>query len=210
MNETSTTPIKTTEPIRFYFDFISPFAYLGSVGIEELAGRHGCEVEWCPVLLGITVMKIMGLKPLPETPLKGPYLKRDIVRSARFLGIPMNEWALPIAPLPPMRAFVWLKERDPATAKRFAQAVFHARWRLAEDPSSPEGLTRVAHRLGLDPGAIVAANDDPEVKQRLAFLVDEAIGAGVFGAPSFRIGTELFWGSDRLPQIDRWLTTGGW
>ncbi|HEY5209924.1 MAG TPA: 2-hydroxychromene-2-carboxylate isomerase [Stellaceae bacterium] len=194
----------------FYFDFISPFAYLGSVAIERLAARRGLTVEWRPVLLGITVLKIMGMKPLPETPLKGPYLVRDFIRQTGYLDIPIGASPPPVAPLPPLRAFVALGQDDPALAKKFAQEVFRARWVEGENPSTQEGLAVVARRLGLDAGRLVAANDDSAVKQRLTALVDAAIAQGVFGVPTFQVGSELFWGTDHLPQLERWLETGGW
>jgi len=196
--------------IVFYFDFISPFAYLGSVAIERLAARRGLTVEWRPVLLGITVLKIMGMKPLPETPLKGPYLARDFIRQAGYLDIPVGASPPPVAPLPPLRAFVALGQDDPALAKGFAQEVFRARWLEGENPSTQEGLTLIARRLGLDAGRLIAANADPAVKRRLTALVDAAIAQGVFGVPTFQVGSELFWGTDHLPQLERWLETGGW
>jgi 2-hydroxychromene-2-carboxylate isomerase len=206
--------IPRDRPIRFYFDFISPFAYLGSVAIERLAARLGRDVEWRPVLIGITILKIMGMKPLPETPLKGPYLQRDFVRQAGYLDVPLARDAAPIgqliAPLPPMRAFVMLNESDPVLAKRFGQEVFHARWVRRENPSTPEGLTLIGQRLGIGADLLVGANQDPAVKARLTVLVDEAIGLGVFGVPTFQVGAELFWGADHLPQLERWLETGGW
>jgi 2-hydroxychromene-2-carboxylate isomerase len=202
------------QPVKFYFDFISPFAYLGSVAVERLAARLGCEVEWRPVLIGITILKIMGMKPLPETPLKGPYLQRDFVRQAGYLDVPLAPQAGPIgqliAPLPPLRAFVMLDESDPGLAKRFAQEVFHARWVRRENPSTPEGLTLIGRRLGVDPDRLVGANRDPAVKERLTARVNDAIAQGVFGVPTFQVGGELFWGTDHLPQLERWLETGGW
>lgn len=202
------------EPIKFYFDFISPFAYLGSVAVERLAARIGREVEWRPVLIGITILKIMGMKPLPETPLKGPYLQRDFVRQAGYLDVPLGSHAAPIgqliAPLPPMRAFVMLNETDPALAKRFGQEVFHTRWVRRENPSTLEGLTAIGRRLGVDPGRLIGANEDKAVKERLTMLVNDAIGQGVFGVPTFQVGSELFWGADHLPQLERWIETGGW
>ena len=74
-------------PIEFYFDFISPYGYLGSTQVEALAARYGRTVDWKPVLLGITVMKVMGLKPLPETPLKKDYILIDKPRMATLLGV---------------------------------------------------------------------------------------------------------------------------
>lgn len=202
----------SAEPIRFYFDFISPFAYLGSVAVERLAARLGREVQWRPVLLGITVLKIMGMKPLPETPLKGPYLARDFVRQAGYLDIPVpaQGHAPPVAPLPPSRAFVMVDRDDPALAKRFAQEVFAARWVHGENPSTPEGLMTVARRLGIDAAPLIAANQDGDAKELLTASVNEAIAAGVFGVPTFAVAGELFWGTDHLPQLERWLESGGW
>jgi 2-hydroxychromene-2-carboxylate isomerase len=196
--------------ITFYFDFMSPFAYLGSVAIERLAERRGESVRWRPLLLGVTVIKIMGLKPLPQTPLKGPYLQREFIRQAGYLGVPVLAQPPRISPLPPLRAFAWLAERDTAVAKRFAQSVFEARWVFGEDPSTPDGLARVGQRLDLDPTGLIAATHDGDVKQGLHQLVDNAVAQGVFGVPTFQIGKELFWGTDQLPQVERWLETGGW
>lgn len=69
-------------PIAFYFDFLSPFGYLAATQIEDIAARHGREVTWHPFLLGVTVMQVMGLKPLLETPLKADYMKIDPPRMA--------------------------------------------------------------------------------------------------------------------------------
>ena len=82
------------QPIEFYFDPISPFAYLGSVQIERVARRLNRPVEWKPVLIGITILKVMGLKPIPETPLKGPYSNRDAVRLAEYFDVPFRYHSL--------------------------------------------------------------------------------------------------------------------
>src|SRR3954465_5671288 len=84
-------PIQTEgspmQPIEFYFDPISPFAYLGSIQIERMAERLDRPVEWKPVLIGVTILKVMGLKPLPDTPLKGPYLKHDAIHLAEYFDV---------------------------------------------------------------------------------------------------------------------------
>ena len=67
-------------PIDFYFDFISSYGYFASLRIEEIAARHGRTIEWHPMPLGVAVMKVMGLKPLLETPLKGAYVLNDVAR----------------------------------------------------------------------------------------------------------------------------------
>ncbi|MEZ5922867.1 MAG: 2-hydroxychromene-2-carboxylate isomerase [Hyphomicrobiaceae bacterium] len=200
-----------TEPIAFYFDFISPYAYLGSVGIERIAERHGREVDWRPMLLGISMFKVMGLKAVPDTPLKGAYADHDWPRFARFLGIPHAPDAkTQFAPLPAARAFTWVKDRDPALAKRLAQAIFQAHWGEGRDMGTPEAVAGEAETLGLPAADVLAAIADEAVKQRLRAHVETSLMAGVFGAPTFIVGAEMFWGADRLDQVERWVATGGW
>ena len=196
--------------IAFYFDFISPYAYLGSIGIEQIAARQGVEVDWRPILLGISVMKVMGLKPIPDTPLKGPYAAHDAPRFARLMAVPFRADAPPLAPLPAARAFTWLNDCDPAVAKRFGQAVFAAHWGEGRDMSKPEALGGIAEELGLNAGELIAAIESEPVKARLREHVEASLAAGVFGAPTFVVGDEMFWGADRLDQVERWIATGGW
>ena len=75
-------------PIVFYFDPVSPFAYLGATRIERIAAGVGRSVDWRPVLIGVTILKVMGLKPLPQTPLKSDYLRHDVQRLARIFDVP--------------------------------------------------------------------------------------------------------------------------
>ncbi|MGZ5804100.1 MAG: DsbA family protein, partial [Xanthobacteraceae bacterium] len=112
------------EPIDFYFDFISPYAYIGSTQIDALAARHGRSVNWRPVLIGITVMKVMGIKALMDTPLKSDYLRHDAARMAKVYGVPFTYHGLKnINSLAACRAFLWLKERDGDLALRFARRI---------------------------------------------------------------------------------------
>ena len=199
------------ETILFYFDFISPYGYLGSVEVERIAARHGWTVDWRPVLLGITVLKVMGLKGVADTPLKRDYVRHDVPRMARLLGIPFDRAGDGVMqPLPAARAFVWLKQQDGALAKRFGQAVYAAHWAEGRDMSSADAVADVAAAIGIDRAALLAAQQDDGVKAKLRDDVAEAIGAGVFGVPSFVAGGEMFWGADRLPMLERWLESGGW
>jgi 2-hydroxychromene-2-carboxylate isomerase len=201
---------RTAEPIEFYFDFVSPYGYLGSVAVERLAARLDRRVVWRPVLLGITVLKVMGLKALPDTPLKRDYVRHDLARFARLLDLSFDPCPAPMQPLPAMRAFTWLAEQDPALASRFGLAVFRAHWGAATDMSSPHAVAELAASLGADREAVLAAIDSVAVKDALRQQVDSAIAAGVFGVPTFVVDAEMFWGTDRLPMVERWITTGGW
>jgi 2-hydroxychromene-2-carboxylate isomerase len=198
-------------PIEFYFDFISPYGYLGSTQIDRLAAKYGREVDWKPVLIGVTILKIMGMKPLPETPLKGEYLRHDLPRMAKLLGVPIQYHGLKgINSLAASRAYLWLKTRDAALAKRFAQAVYASLWVDAKDITSPEAVADIAARFGVDRAAVLAAMLSEDMKVALKEAVDGAIAKGVFGVPYFIVDGEPIWGGDRLWMVEHWLKHGSW
>jgi len=199
------------EPIEFYFDFISPYGYLGSTQIEALAARHGREVDWRPVLIGVTIMKVMGLKPLLETPLKGKYLYGDPPRVASLLGVPFRHHGRKgINSVAASRAFLWLKERDAALAKRFAQRIYSRLWVHGKDITAPEASAEEAAALGVEGAELLSAIQAPEAKRALQDAVDAAIAKGVFGVPYFIADGEPIWGGDRLWMLDHWLGHGSW
>ena len=115
MTDPRTATARRAAPIDFYFDFISGYGYFASLRIEAIAKRHGREVNWHSMLLGVSVMKVMGLKPLLETPLKGDYVQNDAARYmrrhqlvlARKVSDPMMD------PRPAARAFCWVKRHHP-------------------------------------------------------------------------------------------------
>lgn len=200
-------------PIQFHFDFISPYAYLASRLIEDIAVRHGRVVDWHPMLLGISVVKVMGIKPLMETPLKGEYLRRDVPRRARKLGVPLGrsmDGPIP-TPLPAARAFCWLKQQYPHLQSATAHAIYHAWWARGVSLSTPEELAaRVGFPPEVDVEALLVALKGPEPARLLRDSVQASLDAGVFGAPTIIVDGEPFWGSDRLDDVEAWLSTGGW
>jgi 2-hydroxychromene-2-carboxylate isomerase len=157
------------------------------------------------------VFKITGQQPLPTIPLKGIYAQHDLVRSARLLGVPYKPPSkFPVSGTAPSRAFYWVSDRDPALAKKLAQALYYAYFAEYRDISNPEVTANVAAKHGIDRDQLLQALNDPAVKERLKTEVDAAIERGVFGSPFIVIDKEPFWGSDRLDQVEKWLTTGGW
>jgi 2-hydroxychromene-2-carboxylate isomerase len=196
-------------PIEFYFDFISPFGYLGSTQIESVAAKYGRSVDWRPVLLGITVLKVMGLKPVPQTPLKGPYMARDVVRLAKLFKVPFRQHDLPqVNSVAASRAFLWIKARDVEMAKSFAHRVFARLWIEGRDITPVPAVLEEAAAVGVDQIALSAALEGEEIKQALKSAVDAAIAKGVFGVPYFIADGEPFWGSDRLWMLEQWLRDG--
>jgi 2-hydroxychromene-2-carboxylate isomerase len=197
-------------PIDFYFDFSSPYGYFAASKIEDIAARHGRTVTWRPILLG-AVFKVTGQQPLPTIPLKGDYAKHDLERTAKLLNLPFKlPTKFPISTTSPARAFYHLNNRDPALAKRLALALFVAYFADDVDISSPENTADIAAHAGVDRNEMVEALNDPAVKDRLRHEVDAAVALGVFGSPYIVVDGEPFWGSDRLDQVEKWLSTGGW
>jgi 2-hydroxychromene-2-carboxylate isomerase len=199
-----------SEPIEFWFDFSSPYGYFGSRRIEAVAVTHGREVLWRPFLLGV-LFQTTGQSPLLDQPLRGPYSARDMARTARLYSIPFRlPEPFPFGSVAAARFFYWLQESDRSAATSFAKAVYARAFVDGRAVSSPEETADVAAAIGHDRGEVLAALQRPEIKQRLKAVNEEALAKGVFGSPYFIVDGEPFWGHDRLDQIDRWLTTGGW
>jgi len=194
------------KPIDFYFDFSSPYGYLASTQIDDLAKRHKREVAWHPFLLG-AAFKVTGQKPLVEQPLRGAYHAHDFARSARLLGVPFRlPEKFPFFGLAASRAFYWLSGDN--RAKQLAKAVFHAAFGEGRDVTPIPVVAALARDLGIE--GLEQGIELPETKEKLRTVTDQAIAEGIFGSPFLIVDGEAFWGHDRLAQVDRWLATGGW
>jgi 2-hydroxychromene-2-carboxylate isomerase len=196
-------------PLDFYFDFSSPYSYIASEWIEALAARHGRTVRWHAILLGVT-FQAAGLKSPVAHPIKREYSLRDFRRSARFEGVPyMQPEEFPIPTQNAARVFWWLNDsQGPGSATAWARAGLRAYFTRGVMLSQPDALQALAAASGLDPQQAAAAWGDPQWKTRLKRANDEALVAGVFGAPFFLVDGEPFWGNDRKPQMERWLAQG--
>lgn len=204
-------PADMPTPITFYFDFMSPYGYFGSTQIEAVAARHGRTVDWKPILIGVTVMQIMGMKPLMETPLKSDYIRHDKARMAQLLGVPYVDHGLQgVQSVNALRAFLWLKQKDATLAVQFAHRMYQRLWAEGRDITAPEVSAQEVAALGGDGEAALAAIASPEWKNALRTEVDAAIKLGVFGAPYFIADGEAFWGTDRLWMLEHWLRNGRW
>jgi len=196
-------------PIDFYFDFASPYGYLASTRIDDLAARYGRTVEWRPILLGPAFSR-SGARPLMTQPVRGDYARRDLPRFARFLGVPFAfPPIMPIATLAAARAVYWLRDGDPALAHRLAKALFHAHFGEGRDIQQPGQVAEVAALLGIDGEALRAGIGLRAVKDRLRAETEQSLARGVFGAPFLFVDEEPFWGADRLDQVEAWLARGG-
>lgn len=196
--------------IDFYFEFYSPYAYLASHRIDDIAAKHGCEVNWRPFMLGAT-FSITGHGPLTETPLMGDYSLLDIQRNARLHNVPFQmPTEFPKVSLNCARAFYALVDNQPEQAKALTKGIYHEIFGLGNDGTQSEIISRLAKENDIDAEALLESIQTPEIKQRLKDETENAIKRGVFGAPFFFVDQQPFWGNDRLEQLDRWLETGGW
>src|SRR5512145_458920 len=196
-------------PIDFFFDFSSPYSFLASEQIEPIAARHGRTVRFRPILLGV-VFKVADSAPLTEQygP-KAKYSVHDFARSARFAGVTYRHPSrFPIGAVTASRAVLWLQEHRPEQANPFVHAVFRAFFQQDRDISEPAVVAEVAQALGLDGAQLVEGTQAADVKDALRRQVEDAVAMGLFGAPTIVVDGEVFWGNDRLPQVERWLASG--
>lgn len=194
--------------IDFWFDFSSPYSYIASEWIEAVAARHGRRVNWKAMLLGAS-FQVSGLQPPVNFPMKREYLLRDVLRSAAFAGVPVSMPApFPIATQNAARLFWWLQSQDPARAVAWAHAGLRAYFTRNVDLSDPVALKASCVEAGLDADAAEAAWNEGRWKLALKTANEQAIAAGVFGAPFFFVDGEPFWGNDRQAQLEAWLASG--
>lgn len=199
-------------PLLFYFDFISPYGFFASREVEALAARHGRAVDWRCMLLGVSVMKVMGLKPLLETPLKGDYVRRDVARRIRRSGLAMKR-----GPDDPVmdpracgRAFWWVKRHRPELAGSFARAAYDAYWMEGKDLSTASGVADIRLPEGIDANRLREGIESEEARVLLRENVEASLEAGIFGSPTLVADGEPFWGVDAMPMAEEWLARGGW
>lgn len=205
-------PSSPDKTIDFYFDFVSPFGYFASLLIDELAEQYGWHTRWHAMLIGVSVLKVMGMKPLLETPLKGPYTVRDAERHARLHGIHLGRRidAPIVNPKPAGMAFHWVAQHDGGCSKAFARAVFDAYWVQGQDISNPAVLGCALAAVNPDAGYGVDELASADAAQLLRSAVDASLQQGVFGSPFFLVNGEPFFGVDKLPTLEKWISRGGW
>ncbi len=182
--------------VEFFYDINSPYSYLAATQIAALSERTGHDVQWRPFLLG-GVFRATGNQPPAALPARGAWMLKDLYRWAAMYDVPFSfPSKFPMNSLLAMRA---LTSIDPATLPDRSLAMFRAYWVDDKDLESPEV---VASLLGSE---AVAAAANQEAKDRLRASSDEAVARGAFGAPTFFVGDEMWFGNDRIPQLEHAL-----
>ena len=186
--------------VEFYFDFGSPYSYLAYKALPRIAAAHGAEILWRPMLLG-GVFKATNNHSPAENPAKMRWMRRDLERWARHYAAPFaHNPHFPINTLTLMRGAVGMQTRGP-DFHRYLETIFHAMWGQPRNLGQPEELAAVLRAAGFDADALQSLVNDAAVKERLKANTEAAVARGVFGAPTFFVGDEMFWGQDRLDFV---------
>jgi 2-hydroxychromene-2-carboxylate isomerase len=193
--------LMANKTVDFYFDVGSPAAYLAWTQIPKLAAYNGAQVDYKPFLLG-GVFQATGNKSPMEVPAKGSYILDDLRRYAQRYGVPFEHNPhFPINTLMLMRGAIGLQMRDNARMAPYVGAVFRAIWVEGKNMNDPAVVGSVLHGAGFDPQQMLALTADPEVKDRLKSVTQGAVARGVFGAPTFFVDGQMYWGQDRLEFV---------
>lgn len=188
----------TERVVQFYFDPISPYAWLASKQLQRLRDA-GLIIDCRPVLFA-GLLNAHGQKGPAEIPAKRTYIFGDIMREADRQGHVFN--GPPSHPYNPLRALrMCIALEQPEERLRFAQELMSACWERGMDLSNPEILDGIAETCGFGDRHLGAAAERVEIKNKLMATTDAAIEAGIFGVPTFRFNGELFWGSDRIDTL---------
>jgi 2-hydroxychromene-2-carboxylate isomerase len=191
--------------VEFLFDFGSPNAYLAHKVIPGIEHRTGAKFDYVPILLG-GIFKLTNNRPpmvaFGEVKGKMAYEMRESERFIKRHNITAYKFNpfFPVNTLALMRMAVAAKETGMLAP--YVDAAFHHMWERPKKMDDPEIIHAAFLESGLDADRLIAAAQTPEVKQRLMANTEAAANRGVFGSPSFFVGGELFFGKDRLREVE--------
>ncbi len=195
-------------PIRFYFDFASPYAWFAAAQVDVIAEEFGRTVDWRPVLMW-AVFQARGIPAPMESPARRTYFMRDIERSAAFFGLPYRAPVkLPLSSHKAARLYHHVRLNRPDAAAALARRVFAAFFEEQQDISDEATLAALAAMIGLGRTEALESMNGQAGRTLLEAAVKEATEAGVVGSPYFLVDGDGFFGADRLPQL-RWVLAGG-
>lgn len=188
--------------LEFFWDVGSPYTYLASTQMDGIRQRTGAEVVFRPFLLG-GVFRSTGNEMPARVAAKAVWMGKDLRRWSEEYGVAMKmpgETPFPLNTITPMRVAVAADRAGKGEA--YCHALFNSYWVDGNDVSQLDHLAAVCDAVGLDPKEMAAAAQDQEVKDTLRKNSDEAVERGAFGAPTLFVGDDLWWGNDRLRQVE--------
>ena len=189
--------------IRFYFDFLSPYAYLARHRLIELSTKNGWKIDYRSIDLGQAKKAIGNIGPANrDMPVKLEYLKNDLLRWAALYGIPLE---FP-ANYNSSRLNIGLYyESCKGRESDYVRKAFDHVWGLGEAPDSPQTLDAIARQMGWDSDEFAEFTDSETGLQMYRETTNEAVSKKVFGVPTMIAGEEMWWGDDRLFLVEEYL-----
>lgn len=192
--------------VDYYVFLASPWAYLGSKRFADIVRRHGAAVRIIP-MAAAEVFPVSGGLPLAKrAPQRQAYRIVELKRWREFLGVPLNLQPsfFPMNEALAARLVIAAREAG-QDAVGLAHAMMRAVWAEDRNIADPEILEQIVTETGLDPAKLFAAAESDAIQAEYAHGTQQAIDVNVFGAPSYVIDGEIFWGQDRLDFVDRAL-----
>lgn len=191
-------------PLEFWFEFGSTYSYPAALRVERLAAGRGIAVAWRAFLLG-PIFQAQGWSDSPFNlyPAKGRYMWRDLERICRAEEFPLRRPSVfPRSGL--LAARVACRFADEPWLPEFVRGVYRANFAENREISEPGVVGACLTAVGQGPDPILKEAQTPESKARLRAQTERAVSLGLFGAPSFVVGDEIFWGNDRLEAALVW------
>ncbi|MEL6738538.1 MAG: 2-hydroxychromene-2-carboxylate isomerase [Pseudomonadota bacterium] len=187
--------------VEFHFDFASPTTFLAYTQVPRIARETGATLVWHPMLLG-GVFKATGNASPISVPAKRRWMNNDIAHWARHWGVPYSlNPHFPINTLTLMRGACGMLMRQPHSFARYVDTVFRAMWIDGRNVGDAVELTAVLTEAGFDTGDFMALAGDPLVKADLVARTEASVARGAFGAPTFFVDEQMFFGQDRLDFV---------
>lgn len=189
--------------IDYYFSTLSPFAYLAGSGLEEIAARHGASVTYKPLDIMALFARTGGTAPAERHPSRNAYRAQELPRQARKRGLPLNlkpaHW--PTNPAPSSYAIIAAQNAGGGDVGALVQSVLRACWAEERDIAEDAVVRDCLQQAGFDPA--LADTGLLSGAETYAANLEEAVNAGVFGAPFYVLDSgQSFWGQDRLEDLD--------
>jgi len=186
--------------LTFYFDYVSPYAYLAWTYLRHRSRQPALRIDPVPVLFA-GLLQAHGQRGPAEIPAKTRWMHRNLVRKARAARMPFNPpYSHPFNPLPALRLTLLPELQHSLHA--VVDALFRAVWVRSLDVSDREVLHRLLEERGLDAKRALEQIRSSEIKESLHRSTTEAIEAGVFGVPTMVVDGELFWGNDDISNLE--------
>ncbi|MBI1213157.1 MAG: 2-hydroxychromene-2-carboxylate isomerase [Alphaproteobacteria bacterium] len=193
-----------TARVEFWFEFASTYSYAAAFAVEERARERGVRVVWRSFLLA-PIFGAQGWRDSPFNiyPAKGAYMWRDLARVCARQGLPLKKpTVFPRSGL--LAARIACRHGEASWCPEFVRRIYAANFQDDEDISSSEVVGRIVESLSLKSAEILADAQTQPGKDALRAQTEQAVKLGIFGAPTFAVDGEIFWGGDRLGEALDW------